>query len=260
MKAPDLGNWQIARNLPRRRFQHRGRIIRRPHLRDYYFLCARGDLCASAQKKAEQSTGGRARLDPRTKPRSHGERSVIEGHARGTIKSSSGVRAIAPGPHYISYGSRPPVPSDNKGARHPCRAGNSAFPQVIHWPSPESFPLMGNSPAGVKQRVLSCQDSTAAWISTTPISRPPSSLPRNTSRFGYVLRLQSAVAQVSTSTISIACADLRTSYELNALRHRAAKSGRVAKGVSLPLRACASRSACSRSRWACSARRLPLTS
>ena len=168
------------------------------------------------------------------------------------------LRAIAPGRRHVFYGPRRQVPSDSEGAWHPCGVGNWTFSHAINWPSPETIPLMGYSPAGVEQRVPFCQDSTAVWTSTTPISRSPSRRPRNIGRFGYVLRLQFAVMQVSTSTISITCADLRTSYQLNALRHRTAKSKRVAERGSLPFRTCTSCSTSSRLRRASSARRSAL--
>src|SRR5215471_655557 len=57
-------------------------------------------------------------------------------------------------------------------------------------------------------------------MGTTPTSRLPSSLPRKTARFGYSLRRQSGVRQVSTRSISTESFVAISWYQLKLLRHR----------------------------------------
>src|SRR5437879_4057418 len=71
-------------------------------------------------------------------------------------------------------------------------------------------------------------------MGTTPTSRLSSSLPRNTGRFGYSLRMQSGARQVSTSTISSASFDERASYRLKLLRQLPDTSGPCGAPFSFP--------------------------
>src|SRR6266699_3862585 len=125
------------------------------------------------------------------------------------------------------------VPSDTPAGAQPLPTGSCAYLQVIVFPSSDTLPSTGNSPVGVAQCLPFCSDSSAVPIGTTPTSRRPSSLPRNTGRFGYSLQIQSRVRQVSTSTISIASLEERASYRLKLLRHFPATS-RARRTPSLP--------------------------
>src|SRR5882672_6560061 len=139
-------------------------------------------------------------------------------------------------PHRGDLSSQPrrQVPSEIDTGAQPSPTGSSARLQTIVFPSSDRLPSIGNSPAGVAQCRPPCSDSIALRIGTTPTSRPSSSLPRNTGRFGYSLRMQSGVRQVSTSTISIASLAERASYRLKLLRQLPDTSGPCGAPFSFP--------------------------